>query len=79
MENNTLGVIIGLSSFTSILLLCGCIRIYTNIYGDKHEKDRLNNTRRKLMASKRIKPINLTIIDEEIKSKSEIREVEENV
>lgn len=79
MNGNTIALIVALSSFSSILLLCGFIRIYTNTYGNKHEKDRLNNTRRKIMASKRIKPISLTIIDEEIKSKLEIRLAEENV
>ena len=79
MENNALGLIIALSSFGSFIVICGFLKYCRDIYREKNENIKLNNTRRKLMASKRIKPISLTIIDEEIKSKSEIRSAEENV
>ena len=81
MNETSLTLIIALSSFSSIVLLCGCIRFYRDIYRARHKKDRLYNIRKKIVSSKRIKPISLTMLDEEIKSKSEseIRIAEENV
>jgi len=79
MEINTILLIIAFSSCSSIILLCGCFRFYINTYTLKDNNRRLYNIRKKIISSQRIKPIPLTIIDEEIKCKSEIRLAEENV
>jgi len=75
MEKDNITYIIVLSSFSSIIFLCLCIRFYSFTYRENRE-NRLYNIRKKM--KKRIKPINLTI-DDEIKDKSEIRPAEENV
>ena len=74
MDNNTLGLIIALSSFSSIIIFCGCFKYYRDIFREKNEKNRLNNIRNKFKkSSNRIKPISLIILDEELKDESKLR------
>lgn len=69
--------IITISSVISGVLLCCCLRYCKNRHKEEKEKNRLENTRKRLMVKHKIKPI-IQMTDEELKDEYEQYEIRQS-
>ena len=69
--------IITISSVISGVLLCFCFRYCKNRHKEEKEKNRLENTRKRLMIKHKIKPI-IQMTDDELKDEYEQYEIRQS-
>lgn len=69
--------IITISSVISGVLLCFCFRYCKNRHKEEQEKNRLENTRKRLMVKHKIKPI-IQMTDDELKDEYEQYEIRQS-
>ena len=73
MDQNTQALIIAVTSLSSVIMMCCCYNYYKGIKAEQ-SKNKLENTRKKLMVKNKIKPI-IQMTNEELKDEFEQYEI----